>query len=184
MAKATNSDFDNFVRRQQPISEEERIDWNKQRDEWLTRLDALYAKIQEFLQEYVNDGSIKLSFQEHRIIEENIGAYASRRMIIHIGRREITLTPIGTLLIGSAGRVDVTGSVGRARLVLVDKNATSMRSMVKIKVLMAGEKQEPPREVTNEVDWTWKIVTAPPAVAFKELNKDSFFQLLMEVSNA
>ena len=182
MAKAKNRDFDDFVKRQQPLSEAERVDWNKRRDEWLANLNALYSKIEAFLKEYVDNGSISLDYKEHRIIEENIGAYESRMMIIRIGRREITLRPIGTFLIGSKGRVDVEGSAGRAKLALVDKDAASMRSAMRI--IGPGEPRPPTEETPKHIEWTWKIVTSPPAVALLELNKDLFFQVLMEVSNA
>ena len=85
MAKAKNRDFDDFVKRQQPLSEAERVDWNKRRDEWLANLNALNSKIEAFLKEYVDNGSISLDYKEHRIIEEKIGAYKSRMMIIRIG---------------------------------------------------------------------------------------------------
>jgi hypothetical protein len=45
-------------------------------------------------------------------------------MILKIGRQEIVMTPIGTLLIGAKGRVDVVGPAGRARLVLVNSQAS------------------------------------------------------------
>jgi hypothetical protein len=184
MATAKNKDFDEFVKRQQPLSEAERVDWNKERDDWLAYLNALYSKIEAFLKEYVDNGSISLDYKEHRIIEENIGAYESRLMIIRIGRQEIVLTPIGTLLIGSKGRVDVEGSAGKARLVLVDKDATGMRSTIKVTIIDPKRPPKREQEAPKHIEWTWKIVTSPPAVAFLELNKDSFLRVLMEVSNA
>ncbi len=184
MATLKNKDFDEFVKRQQALAVRETVDWDKERDDWLDQLNTLYADIGAFLREYVDQGLIKLAFKEHRIIEENIGAYATRKMIIHVGRQEITLTPIGTLLIGSKGRVDVEGSAGKARLVLVDKDATSARSLNKVTIVDPKRPPKPEQEAPKHIEWTWKIVTSPPAVAFLELNKDSFFQVLMEVSNA
>jgi hypothetical protein len=184
MATAKNKDFDEFVKRQGALSEAEPVDWDKERDEWLGYLNALYENVGIFLKEYLDDGSIKLSFKDVQLIEEDIGAYSARKMIIHIGRQEITLTPIGTLLIGSKGRVDIEGSVGKARLVLVDKNATGMRSTIKVTIIDAKRPPEPEQEAPRHIEWTWKIVTSPPTVAFLELNKDSFFRVLMEVSNA
>ena len=35
----------------------------------------------------------------------------------------------------------------------------------------------------KEIEWAWKIVSRPPAMQFIELNKETFFELLMEVSN-
>lgn len=183
MAKAKNKDFDDFVKRQQPLSEAERVDWNKRREEWLGHLKALYAEVEAFLKEYVDQGSIRLDYKEHRIIEENIGAYESRIMIIRIGRREVTLTPIGTFLVGSRGRVDVEGSAGKARLALVDKDATSMRAAI-IGITGPGERSASAEKVQKSIEWAWKILTPPPTMALFGLNKDSFFKVLMEVSNA
>ncbi len=182
MAKAKNKDFDEFVKRQQPLSEVERVDWDKRREEYLAHVNSLYEKVTGFLREYVDQGSIRLSFEEAQLNEENIGRYTARKMIIHIGRREIALRPIGTFLIGSSGRVDVEGSAGRAKLALVDKDADSMRSAMRI--IGPGEPRPPEPKAPKKIEWTWRIITSPPAVAFVELNKDSFFQVLMEVSNA
>ena len=66
--------------------------------------------------------------------EENIGTYTATRLKVVIGDEDITLTPIGTLLIGAKGRVDVEGSARTSRLILIDKNATDASSMFRVKV--------------------------------------------------
>jgi len=184
MAKLKDKDFDDFVKRQQALSQAPPVDWDKERVEWLGYLDTLYTNIGVFLKEYVDNGSIKLDFKEVRLNEENIGAYNARKMLIQIGRQEVALTPIGRSIIGAKGRVDVEGSAGRARLLLVDKDATSAISSVKVTIIDPKRPPKPEQKAPKHIEWTWKIVTSPPAVAFLELNKDSFFRVLMEVSNA
>ena len=39
-----------------------------------------------------------------------------------MGNAEIIFTPIGTLLIGAKGRIDMTSNAGTVKFVLVDKN--------------------------------------------------------------
>jgi hypothetical protein len=68
--------------------------------------------------------------------------------------------------------------------VLVDKDATGMRSTIKVTIIDPKRPPKPEQEAPKHIEWTWKIVTSPPAVAFLELNKDSFLRVLMEVSNA
>jgi hypothetical protein len=184
MAKAKNNDFDEFVKRQGALAEAETVDWDKEREEWLGDLDALYSKIEAFLKEYVAKGSIKLDFEEVQLNERSIGIYNARKMIIHIGRQQIGLTPIGRSIIGAKGRVDVEGSAGKARLLLVDKDATSATSLVKVTVIDPKRPSKSDKQASKDIEWTWKIATSPPVMAFLELNKDSFFQVLMEVSNA
>jgi hypothetical protein len=178
MGKPTHTSFDDFVKRQQPpanmlTNAEADVDWDKERNEWLGYLDTLYATIAEFLQEYINDDSIRLQFEQVTLNEEDIGSYIARVMEIYIGRQEITLMPVGTLFIGLKGRVDILGSAGRSRLLLVNKDAETPQELFNGKSGAA----------TRKVEWAWKIASAPPAVRFMELNKVSLFQVLMEVSN-
>ena len=128
-----NSDFDAFVKRQQPaLAEEEAVDWAKERDEWLSHLKVLYDQIESFLAKYIEIGEIKRSYRDIALNEENIGSYRVRQMILKIGRQEVTLTPIGTLLIGAKGRVDVVGPAGRTRFLLVNSEAS--RPTIKVDV--------------------------------------------------
>src|SRR6266705_916269 len=100
--------FDDFVKSQQPAPDEMRaIDWTRERDEWLGSLGELYKKIEAFLAKYIEAGEITIERRDITLNEENIGSYAACRMILKIGRQEITLTPIGTLLVAAKGRVDV-----------------------------------------------------------------------------
>ena len=180
MARSTHQDFTAFVRSQQPRKGEDAVDWDLRRDEWLAYLDSLYADIQKFLKDFIEDGTISVSFLDVPLTEENIGAYVARSMQIKIGLRTVTLTPIGTLLIGTKGRVDIIGTAGRSRLILADKDTTSARQMVTVTVGHGSFPADPPPR--KPVNWVWKIVSAPPQIHFSELNEDTFLQVLMEVS--
>uniref|UniRef100_Q07QK4 Uncharacterized protein n=1 Tax=Rhodopseudomonas palustris (strain BisA53) TaxID=316055 RepID=Q07QK4_RHOP5 len=176
MAQAEN-DFDAFVRRQQEIAAEAAaedqtpFDPAKELKEWLDRLAALFSQIDEFLKEYVTIGSIKTERGEIKIAEEFSGPYIAPKMTIRIGLEEIKLVPIGTMLIGSKGRVDIVGRAGSSRLVLVNKR---------------GSRPSPaPKKPADEpVEWVWKIASRPPVMTLVDFNKETFFQILLEVSNA
>jgi hypothetical protein len=187
-----NDQFKDFVQRhQRPALAENAVDWGKEREQWLTYLKQLYDCVDEYLKEYVAPGQVRVERSPMELNEENIGTYTATRLKIVIGDEDITLTPIGTLLIGAKGRVDVEGSAGTSRLVLIDKNATDASSMFRVKVtaipLRRGLRSSVPMEPTppgpRKIEWTWKIVSRPPVMQFIELNKESFFQMLMEVSN-
>ncbi len=179
--------FEDFVKRQQqPRSDDEAIDWNKERDEWLDYLQQLYSCIAEYLDEYIKGGTIKLRDSMIELNEENIGVYKAKRLVVAIGAQEIIFTPVGTLLIGSKGRVDVEGSAGNSRLVLIDKNLTHPRQMFRVTVTTippGGRPMPQPTPSPKDTEWAWKIVSRPPAMQFTELNKETLFELLMEVSN-
>jgi hypothetical protein len=182
--KDDNGDkFDAFVRSQQPAPQDTApIDWAKERDEWLQYLDELYRTTESFLKKYIESGEIKCEYREIQLNEEDIGSYTARQMIIRIGRQEVVLKPVGTLLIGSKGRVDVVGPAGRTRFLLVDSESSGPN--IRISVYIPGRPPplvpEPPK---REIKWAWKIATSPPTVRYIDLTKESLFQALLEVVN-
>ena len=183
-SKGTSStDFDNFVKRQQPTAAEMKpIDWAKQRDEWLQHLNELYEQIESFLARYLKTQEIKHHYLDITLNEENIGSYKARQMVLTIGRQQIALTPMGTVLIGAKGRVDVAGPAGKTRFVLVNSEASRPVSKVTVRVAGAAQPVAPEAEA-KEIKWTWKIATSPPDIRYIELTQDSLFQVLMEVTN-
>ncbi len=184
MRKAMRTEeFEKFVASQQVAEEED--NWDKLRDEWLIDLNSLYERIIEYLDKFINEGSITYKFTDITLNEENIGEYTARSMEIHIGRQHIKLRPVGTLLIGCKGRVDVEGQ-GRATILLVNQKAESPADLVTIKVTAARGQtpaQVPAPQPEPSVTWTWKILTNEARRRFVDLNQDTFFRLVMEVAN-
>jgi len=179
-----NKTFDEFVNRQQAKTTETfPVNWETQRDEWLMHLDSLYSKIESLLAKYVSSGQIQFGYQNIELNEEYIGSYIAKRMTLRIGRQEVTFVPVGTLLIGSKGRVDVIGPAGRAEMLLVDSTASGPRSLIHVTVEIGGKLPVPPSEPEREIEWEWRIVTRPPERRFIEITQQSLFQLIMEVAN-
>ena len=119
------TDFDEFVKRQQQLSaaaeEELPLDPKKELEEWLNYLNGLYSDIQMYLKDYISGGSISFKIEDKKLYEDFSGPYIAPKMIIRIGLQEIKLDPIGTMLVGSKGRVDVIGRAGTSRLTLINK---------------------------------------------------------------
>jgi hypothetical protein len=168
-------DFAKFVASQQISPHEAKRDWGATRDEWLARLDALYCQILEFLKDFTANGSIECSFSETVLNEEDIGVYSAKTMKIRIGRQNVLLEPIGTMLIGFAGRVDAVGSAGRrAQLVLVNANAKSVFEMIKVKVGdQEGASLSSP-SASEPISWTWKIMSNDARRTFVDLDRIHF----------
>jgi len=176
-------DFDEFVKRQQGGVAAAEIDWERQRDEWLAQLASLYSKIESFLTKYVSSGQIRYEYRSIRLNEENIGSYVAKQMVLRIGRQQVDLVPIGTLLIGSKGRVDVIGPAGKALILLVDSKVSDPRALIHVTVSVGGKLPPSPSKPTQEIEWAWKIVTRPPERKFIEITQQSFFDLILEVAN-
>ena len=175
-------DFENFVASQQEAAETT-TDWAKTRDRWLEDLDALYRKVADFLEEYVKAGSISYDFTEIELTEPGLGRYLAKRMDIKIGRQYVFLVPLGTMLFGFKGRVEAPGSAGRAQIFLVDERVKRAADLVEVTVNLEGK--VPPSPPAQEPSaWAWKILSNALQRTFVNLDKESFFELLMEVGNA
>lgn len=175
--------FDDFVNSQ--ISKKNEIvdlDWSKQRDEWIECVSSFYAQVESFLKQYVSKGQIQVNYETKKITEEYIGEYEVKTANIRLGKNKIKLDPIGTNLIGAKGRVDMIGSNGKVKFVLVDKDSPAPKMAIRVWV----NGQEPPHKEKKkrEIEWAWKISTPPPGITYIELNKESFFEALMGVANA
>ncbi|MGA2425608.1 MAG: hypothetical protein ABSG07_16510 [Terriglobales bacterium] len=177
-------EFDEFVKREQEAaSEVAPVDWDGERKQWLGYLDKLYEKVESLLRKYVSSGQIQLEYKPVELNEENIGPYAAKEMVLKIGRQSVVLEPIGTLFLGSKGRVDVIGPAGKAQLLLVDSKRPGPTPIVHVSIGYGGKPPVPPAESPREIKWEWRIVTRPPERRFIEITQQSLFQLIMEVAN-
>jgi hypothetical protein len=178
-----NSAFDEFVKNQQANAHSD-VNWNAVRDEWLRRLDELYSQIREFLKKYIDAGEIQLETSSISLNEENIGSYTAQQLTLKIGRKQVRFQPIGTLLIGSRGRVDVIGAgITEARLVLINKKFKRASDMIRISINFEGKLPLPPKEESGSVELAWRIVTSLPERLFVELTQETLFKMIMEVAN-
>jgi hypothetical protein len=180
----TVKEFDEFVERQRSgASNDSQVNWEQQRDEWLAQLDALYRKIESLLVKYTSSGQIDIKYRLIDLNERDIGSYQARQMILRIGRQEVDLVPAGTLFIGFKGLVDVIGSAGKSRLVLANKDRLSAVPRVTVRIHKGGIPQAESIEPPVKIEWVWRILARPPERQLVEITEESFFQLIMEVTN-
>jgi hypothetical protein len=180
----TTTQFDEFINQQVlNTSSAIEINWDQQRLEWLHYLDVLYAALEGFLSSYIADKRIQVTHGTKKIHEEYLGEYEAKTLQLTIGGNRIKLEPVGTLLIGAKGRVDMMGPHGSIKLVLVDELIVA--STISVKVSINGERFEPEDVKVQPVSvkWTWRISTPPPKIQYLPLSNESFFDALMEVAN-
>jgi len=182
----SKSEFDAFVRQQQAGAEKVAdFDPKRQLQEWYHYLDLLYKKIASFMERYVAANTASIAYDDITLTEDFSGSYSIRRMVLNIGRSAITFTPIGTMLIGSKGRVDVQGPSGGARLILINKQVSHARQLITVRVSSPGGPPPalPTAEDIKNIDWEWKIITPPPEMGFIELTEEAFFNMILTVAN-
>lgn len=178
-----NSKFNEFVQQQNNNKDVSSFDPKKQLTEWLEYIEILYNEITSFMKPYTDKHMAEISYNNIILTEDFSGSYETRRMFLKIGRSTITFTPIGTMLIGSKGRVDVQGPSGGARLILMNKNVTNASQLVRVRVSRPGD-APPALPTVQDIQWTWKIMPSPPKMDFVDLTEDSFSDMILTVAKS
>jgi len=115
--------FEEFLLKKKQEEEENKINWDERKSIWLKSIDELYANIKEWLESFEDQGFIQIKDdKEITLNEEYIGQYQTRRLNIYLGNDIISLTPKGTLIIGSKGRIDMRGPKGEVLIIQPDWN--------------------------------------------------------------
>lgn len=172
---ATGS-FDDFVQREVDAARKasgSSTDWEREKAEWLRQLDDLHARIGTFLKPYIDAGQITVSTSPFEINEEHLGPYLAPQMSISIGSKTVTLEPIGTIQVGNRGRVDITSSLSRAQLILVENGAVSQL----LPSSGVGKPQPSTKSLTTG-RWVWKIVVRDTV----DFTRENFQAVLVEIA--
>ena len=176
----TRQAFDEFIEKANVRTRNSKVDWDAQREEWLAHLNHFYDMVDKFIADYVANQQLSSTRSKKTLNEENIGEYDVDVLSINIYLTKITLTPIGTLLFGGKGRVDMVGPKGKIKFVLVPKGSTRPRIVVRT-VDPDSPSETDAAEPVEE--WEWRIMTAPPQISYLPLDGDAFYSAMLEVIN-
>ncbi|MBJ8454300.1 hypothetical protein I6M90_21405 [Acinetobacter bereziniae] len=183
------TDFEKFLKDNVVAKKEEvEIDWDKQRQEWLDFVDFFYAQIEDWLGDYKNQGLVEYSYTEKNITEDHIGSYYVRKMDLTLAGQRLTFDPVGTLLIGTKGRIDLTGPRGTIKFLLADKLSKGVEFKFKTTIITGnGSEQsiESDKPVEKKApEWIWKILERHTSrISYAEFTQENFFEALMELVN-
>lgn len=174
--------FEEFLTSHEKNSQEaEVVDWDQQRDEWLAFIDQFYHSLEEWFQPYKDKGSLDYQYAPVQLTEDSIGAYQTKKMLVQFAQQNLQITPIGTMLIATKGRIDMEGARGRVQFILADRNS-SRPSNISVTIGSPPVNNSNP---VNQPDWTWKVVLKDASrITFADFNEDNFFDALLEVVNA
>lgn len=113
-----NPEFDQFLAAQK-ADKIKHGNLSDRKAQWLEKIDALYALVDQLLAPYFANGSMERATSMTDVREELLGAYKAPTLTIDMGGSSIRFVPIGTILLGAPGRVDLVGMRGSVRFVLV-----------------------------------------------------------------
>jgi len=172
--------FDDFVKKQnektksaQAFDPQERIDIFKK------HVEEFYNSVcNEWLKDNIDKGLIITKRQLIQVYEESLGMYDIDALDIHIGSIVINLRPIGTILIGTRGRIDISYRSRNGMFVLTGENIESPSAHIVISV--NGEKPSKQKDPGREV---WKFVDRRGMMSYVSLNTEVFQQIIMGLIN-
>ncbi len=157
------ADFREFLR----LRDEPEVDWEGRRSAWLGDLERLYDMVAGWLAAYQDDG-VTCERVPSTLEEEYLGRYEVDRLRIRLRGLEARLEPVGANIIGAAGRVDLIGFAGEARLLLLPESVDQPR-------VRTANGVEPGEH------HVWKLATPAPDVRYLNLTEDCFLDLLRQV---
>jgi hypothetical protein len=169
-------------------NESKGIDVAKELGEWRTYLNKLYDSIVYiWMKDYISKGMVQVASKTKTIHEEFSGEYEVPALDIIFAGKTVRLDPIGTMLIGAKGRVDLIGKNGTVALILVDKKLDGPNIQVKMftsKKEAKDYEEKKKGEQPKVVEWEWKVFIKNEQIRYAELNEDVFFDIIMELTNA
>ena len=176
--------FEKFIK--QSDTQNEQINWEEKKQFFIEQVDEFYNIIDKYLEPFKD--KIEIKDGEITIYEENLGSYKIKKRSVNIKNNIVEFIPVGTILVGAWGRIDVKGPNGSVKFVLVPENRSAPK--VEISILstdedkkMWEERQKNEAEIIKNTRKVWKIATQPPNIKYLDLDEDIFFDELMEIIN-
>ena len=151
------------------------FDWQTQKEEWLAFIDRFYSDLKRWFQPYLDRGQLDYHFQPFELTEDSIGTYQARKMLVQFAGQKLQMTPVGTMLIGTRGRIDMEGARGVVWFILQDQNKQRASKVISFDESENGIPRPKPA-------WEWMIaVKGSGKLSFVNFNEENFFEALMEV---
>lgn len=104
------------------IDSSQKEDWANRKRDWLIALDQLYAIVDEIVVHGFKQAGYEVNAQKETVLifEDFIGSYNIENYIIRANDIEIKLIPIGTIILGGKGKVNLLISGDTIKLILQD----------------------------------------------------------------
>lgn len=143
-------------------------------DLYRSRVEDFYSRINDWLKSLVDSGKLSIILEEISLTEDPLGTYPINKMIISFGKFHIELRPIGTILIGTPGRIDMVYNGKSQKFILILENIHNAGQITKI---IKTDKSKKPKFV-------WKYISDEEQNIYEIVEKHSFETLLVNLINA
>ncbi|MFM5535471.1 hypothetical protein ACET64_17495 [Aeromonas veronii] len=145
----------------------------------------LYTKVEQSIQELVQSNLCSIKKENITLNEESLGAYNIDSLVISFSNEKVVLEPVGTMLIGSKGRVDMKGPRGIEKFLLIRKGVSSPSQLISVGVSVGDAKIEQNNGApVQDIVWEWKMLpNSSNWTNFEPVNEQTITSALMRVIN-
>jgi len=104
------------------------VDWDVRKKAWLVDVHRLISSIEAWLKPGEDEKLLSVRRIPITISEQHLGSYDVPSLRVEMpGSREVLISPVGTLVIGAAGRVDMTSGPRLAMILRADDGKWNLR---------------------------------------------------------
>lgn len=166
-------------------AEQDAFDPQKEITDYKLKTSELYAKVESAIQELVQSDLCKTTKTPITLNEESLGAYSIESLVISFSKEKVVLEPVGTMLIGSKGRVDMKGPRGIEKFLLIRKGVSSPSQLISVSVSVGDAKVESKKSApAQDIAWEWKMLpNSSNWTNFEPVNEQTITNALMRVIN-
>lgn len=101
------SEFFDFLNEIKEEEKQQQMDWEMAKQSWIAELNRFMSDIEQWLKIPEQEGAVTIVRDEVKISEDHLGQYKAPCLELHVGSKKVEIKPIGRLIIGASGRVDI-----------------------------------------------------------------------------
>ncbi len=100
------------------------VNWDERKEKWINSVEHLYKLVDEIIVSNFEEAGFEIQKKkkEIQITEDYLGTYNLSRYYLKANNIEITFNPIGSIILGAYGRVDMILSFDTFKLIMPEWN--------------------------------------------------------------
>lgn len=116
------SDLNDFLQKKLEEKTKKEFNAEEEKKKWINSVNEILSNIKSWLDEPVKNKLVEVTDEEIEINEELLGKYKIKSLIIRSLWDTIYIRPIGRMILGAIGRIDILSTKGKYSILLTIDN--------------------------------------------------------------
>jgi hypothetical protein len=116
------SDLNDFLKKKLEEKTKKEFNAEEEKKKWITSADEIINNIRKWVEEPVKNNLVELIDEEVEINEERLGKYKINSLAIRSLWDTVYIRPIGRMILGAIGRIDILSTKGKYSILLTVDN--------------------------------------------------------------